>query len=233
MSNSAHPALLTRVKICGLTRSQDVQAAVQAGADAVGFVFYPPSPRAVTAEQVVKLIESVSPFVQPVGLFVDIQEAELLDILKTVRIDLLQFHGNETPEQCARLAALTGKRWIKAVQMKPDVDINPIIASYRAVGASGILLDAWHPDLFGGTGHAFDWRSFPQFEQSPDDDVEDQSNHQCPLILAGGLTPDNVADAIRQARPFAVDVSGGVESAKGIKDSTLIQRFIAAVQSAD
>lgn len=227
MSNSAHPATRTRVKICGLTRSIDVQTAVQAGADAVGFVFYAPSPRAVTREQVAKLIESVPPFVQPVGLFVDVNEAELLDILKTVRIDLLQFHGNETPEQCARLAALTGKRWMKALQMKPDVDINPIIANYRAVGASGILLDAWHPDLFGGTGHAFDWRRFPQFEQLPNNES------QCPLILAGGLTPDNVADAIRQTLPFAVDVSGGVESAKGIKDSTLIQRFIAAVQSAD
>lgn len=227
MSNSAHPALLTRVKICGLTRAIDVQAAVQAGADAVGFVFYSPSPRAVSAEQVVQLLEFVPPFVQPVGLFVDVNETELLDILKTVRIDLLQFHGNETPEECARLAALTGKRWMKAVQMKPDVDINPIIDSYRAVGASGILLDAWHPDLFGGTGHAFDWRRFPQFEQFPNNES------LCPLILAGGLTPDNVAEAIRQTRPFAVDVSGGVESAKGIKDSTLIQRFIAAVQLVD
>lgn len=227
MSNFTHPAARSRVKICGLTRSEDVQAAVQAGVDAVGFVFYPPSPRAVTAEQVAKLLKSVPPFVQSVGLFVDVNEAELLEILKTVRIDLLQFHGNETPEQCAYLAALTGKRWIKAVQMKPEVDINPIIESYRAVGASGILLDAWHPDLFGGTGHAFDWRRFPQFEQSPNIDS------QCPLILAGGLTPENVAEAIRQTSPFAVDVSGGVESAKGIKDSTLIQRFIAAVKSAD
>jgi phosphoribosylanthranilate isomerase len=214
----------TRVKICGLTRTIDVQAAIQAGADAVGFVFYSPSPRAVTAEQAVTLIESVPPFVQPVGLFVDVNEADLLEILKTVRLDLLQFHGNETPEQCAHLAALTGKRWMKAVQMKPDVDINPIIASYRAVGASGILLDAWHPDLFGGTGHAFDWRRFPQFEHSP------KNEDHCPLILAGGLTPDNVAEAIRQTQPFAVDVSGGVESAKGIKDETLIQRFIAATQ---
>jgi phosphoribosylanthranilate isomerase len=218
----------TRVKICGLTRTIDVQAAIQAGADAVGFVFYPPSPRAITAEQAATLIKSVPPFVQPVGLFVDVNEADLLEILKTVRLDLLQFHGNETPEQCAYLAALTGKRWIKAVQMKPDVDINPIIANYRAVGASGILLDAWHPDLFGGTGHAFDWRRFPQFEHS----LDDKSVHQCPLILAGGLTPDNIADAIRQTRPFAVDVSGGVESAKGIKDETLIQRFIAATQLA-
>jgi len=226
-SNSAHPATRTRVKICGLTRAQDVQAAVQAGADAVGFVFYAPSPRAVTAEQVAKLLKSVPPFVQPVGLFVDVSEAELLDILKTVRIDLLQFHGHETPEQCAHLAVLTGKRWIKALQMKPDVDILPIMDSYREVGASGILLDAWHPDLFGGTGHAFDWRRFPQFEQSS------TSESQCPLILAGGLTPDNVTEAIHQTHPFAVDVSGGVESAKGIKDQILIQRFIAAVQSAD
>ena len=218
----------TRVKICGLTRIQDVQAAIQAGADAVGFVFYPPSPRFVTAEQAAQLVQFVLPFVQPVGLFVDVSEVELLNILSTVRIDLLQFHGNETPAQCQHLATLTGKRWIKALQMKPDVDIYPIIESYRAVGASGILLDAWHPDLFGGTGHAFDWRRFPQYEQTPDH----ISQSQCPLILAGGLTPDNVADAIRQTQPFAVDVSGGVESAKGIKDSTLIQRFISATKLA-
>ncbi|MDE2420761.1 MAG: phosphoribosylanthranilate isomerase [Gammaproteobacteria bacterium] len=218
----------TRVKICGLTRTIDVHAAIQAGADAVGFVFYPPSPRFVTAEQATQLVQFVPPFVQPVGLFVDVSEAELLDILKTVRIDLLQFHGNETPEQCQHLAALTGKRWIKALQMKPDVDIYPIIESYRAAGASGILLDAWHPDLFGGTGHAFDWRRFPQYEQTPNDTLN--TERQCPLILAGGLTPDNVADAIRQTHPFAVDVSGGVESAKGIKDSTLIQHFIAATK---
>lgn len=220
----------TRVKICGLTRIQDVQAAIQAGADAVGFVFYPPSPRFVTAEQAAQLVQFVPPFVQPVGLFVDVSGVELVDILKTVRIDLLQFHGNETPEQCQHLAALTGKRWIKALQMKPDVDIYPIIDSYRAVGASGILLDAWHPDLFGGTGHAFDWRRFPQYEQTPDPITNPES--QCPLILAGGLSPENVTDAIRQTQPFAVDVSGGVESAKGIKDSTLIQRFIAATQLA-
>ena len=218
----------TRVKICGLTRPIDVQTAIGAGADAVGFVFYPPSPRAVTAQQVSHLLKNVPPFVQSVGLFVDVSESELLDILKTVRIDLLQFHGNETPEQCQHLATVTGKRWIKALQMKPDVDIYSMIETYRAVGASGILLDAWHPDLFGGTGHAFDWRRFPQYEQTPDPITNPES--QCPLILAGGLTPDNVADAIRQTQPFAVDVSGGVESAKGIKDSTLIQRFIAATQ---
>jgi phosphoribosylanthranilate isomerase len=223
--HSAHAISRTRVKICGLTRTIDVQAAIQSGADAVGFVFYPPSPRAVTAEQAVHLIESVSPFVQTVGLFVDVNEAELLDILKMVRIDLLQFHGNETPEQCQYLAKLTGKRWIKALQMKPDVDIDPIIAAYRAAGASGILLDAWHPDLFGGTGHAFDWQRFPQFEHSRNDNSD---SHQCSLILAGGLTPDNVAEAIQQTNPFAVDVSGGVESARGIKDEILIQRFIAA-----
>jgi phosphoribosylanthranilate isomerase len=222
LSYSAHHHVQrTRVKICGLTRIADVQAAIQAGADAIGFVFYPPSPRAVTAAHAAALMQSVAPFVQSVGLFVDVSEAELLDILKVVRIDLLQFHGHETPEQCARLAAKANKRWIKALQMKPDVDIDAMINSYRVVGASGILLDAWHPDLLGGTGHAFDWRRFPQ------------SDMQCPLILAGGLTPDNVASAISQTRPFAVDVSGGVESAKGIKDDALMRQFIAAAQSAD
>jgi phosphoribosylanthranilate isomerase len=224
-SQQDHRLKRIRVKICGLTRAQDVQSAIQAGADAVGFVFYPPSPRAVTAVQATQLIEFVPPFVQTVGLFVDVNEAELIEILQTVRIDLLQFHGNETPEQCHYLATLTGKRWIKALQMKPDVDIDPIIDTYRLAGASGVLLDAWHPDLFGGTGHAFDWQRFPQFEH-PRNDQSDL--YQCPLILAGGLTPDNVAEAIQQTNPFAVDVSGGVESAKGIKDETLIHRFIAA-----
>ncbi len=221
MSNSAHHAKRTRVKICGLTRTADVQSAIQAGVDALGFVFYPPSPRVVTAVHAATLMQSVSPFVQSVGLFVDVNETELLAILKVVHIDLLQFHGHETAEQCARLAVLAGKRWIKALQMKPDVDIEPIIESYRVMGASGILLDAWHPKLLGGTGHAFDWRRFPQ------------SDMQCPLILAGGLTPDNIADAIRQTRPFAVDVSGGVERAKGIKDDALIRQFMAAARLTD
>lgn len=218
-STTSTTADVPRIKICGLTRAIDIQVAIDAGAHAVGFVFYPPSPRAVTKEQAVDLVRSVPPFVQAVGLFVNVSELELVDILADVHLDLLQFHGDETPEDCERLGQLTGKRWIKALAMKPDVDIQAQIREYQAAGASGILLDAWHPKLYGGTGEAFDWNRFPH-------DVG------IPLILAGGLNADNVQAAIHAAQPFAVDVSGGVEEAKGIKSQALIERFVAQVRSA-
>ncbi len=223
LPNSLSPAKFTRVKICGLTRMVDVRAAVLAGADAVGFVFYPPSPRAVTAEHAVSLLPHVPPFVQAVGLFVNVAAADLQHILSLVTLDLLQFHGDETPEQCQQLGALTGKRWIKALQMKPEMDIQTEIKRYQDAGASGVLLDAWHPDLHGGTGHAFDWQRFPKLDAQ-----QKQVNQDAPfaLILAGGLTPENVIDAIEQTRAYAVDVSGGVEASKGIKDEGLIQKFV-------
>lgn len=208
-----------RVKICGLTRSRDVQSAVNAGADAVGFVFFPPSPRAVTAEQAATLLSVVPPFVQAVGLFVNVIEAELVGILATVHLDLLQFHGAETPAECQHLGQVTGKRWIKALQVQPEQDIAALIASFKAAGASGVLLDAWHPSLHGGTGHAFDWRLFPK------------NDEQFALILAGGLTPDNVREAVNLTHPYAVDVSGGVEESKGIKSAALIARFIQQAKS--
>ncbi|WP_410211878.1 phosphoribosylanthranilate isomerase [Aquirhabdus sp.] len=217
MSNSSSPFTSTRVKICGLTRIIDVQAVVEAGADAVGFVFYPPSPRAVTAAHAATLIPYVPPFVQAVGLFVNVDAEELQDILSYVSLDLLQFHGDETPEQCQQLGVLTGKRWIKALQMKPDMNIQTEIKRYKDAGASGVLLDAWHPDLHGGTGYAFDWARFPKPE-----DFETPFA----LILAGGLTPENVAEAIEQTHAYAVDVSGGVEASKGIKDKQAIEKFV-------
>jgi len=212
-----------RAKICGLTRVADVQAAVAAGVDAIGLVFYAPSPRAVTVPQAVELVQHVGPFVQVVGLFVNASLAEVAQVLAQVPLDLLQFHGDESPEDCALIAKVTGRRFIKAIQMKPDLDVLADITRYRAAGASGILLDAWHPDLKGGTGHAFDWQSWPTSD--------------VPLILAGGLTPDNVRDAIATTQPYAVDVSGGVEQMdvtsgkplKGVKDSQLMQRFMAGV----
>ena len=205
----------TRVKICGITRTQDIQPVIDAGADAIGFVFFPPSPRSVNAEQAKVLVQHIPAYVQAVGLFVNASKEEIAEVLKEVPLDVLQLHGDETPEQCQQIAQYTGRRWYKAIQVKPDLDIVKTIQQYQAVGASAILLDAWHPELKGGTGHSFDWSQFPQLE--------------IPLILAGGLKPENIEDAIKTTKAYAVDVSGGVESAKGIKDQQLIERFMQGV----
>ncbi|MFC6053640.1 N-(5'-phosphoribosyl)anthranilate isomerase [Acinetobacter sp. Ac_877] len=205
----------TRVKICGITRTQDIRSVVDAGADAIGFVFFPPSPRNVTIELAQKLVKQVPAYVQTVGLFVNASSDEILEVLKTVSLDVLQFHGDETPEQCQNIAKLTGRRWYKAIQVKPDLDVISTIQQYQQVGASAMLLDAWHPELKGGTGHSFDWTQFPQLD--------------IPLILAGGLKPENIEDAIKTTGAYAVDVSGGVESAKGIKDQQLIEKFMQGV----
>ncbi|MDM1336277.1 phosphoribosylanthranilate isomerase [Acinetobacter pseudolwoffii] len=205
----------TRAKICGITRVEDVHAVVNAGADAIGFVFYPPSPRAVTAEQAAQLVQAIAPYVQVVGLFVNHSANEIQDILQTVHLDIVQFHGDETPEQCQAIAQQVRRRWYKAIQVKPDLDVVAEIQGYQDAGASAVLLDAWHPDLKGGTGHSFDWETFPKLD--------------IPLILAGGLNPDNIEQAILTTQAYAVDVSGGVESAKGIKDQQLIERFMQGV----
>ncbi|WP_104504087.1 MULTISPECIES: phosphoribosylanthranilate isomerase [unclassified Acinetobacter] len=205
----------TRAKICGITRVEDVHAVVNSGADAIGFVFYPPSPRSVSAEQASVLLQAIAPYVQVVGLFVNSSAREIQAILNTVALDILQFHGDESPEQCQSIAQQVGRRWYKAIQVKPGLDVVAEIQKYQQAGASAVLLDAWHPELKGGTGHSFDWSSFPQLD--------------IPLILAGGLNPDNIEDAIHTTAAFAVDVSGGVESAKGIKDQQLIERFMQGV----
>ncbi|WP_180005546.1 MULTISPECIES: phosphoribosylanthranilate isomerase [unclassified Acinetobacter] len=205
----------TRAKICGITRTQDIQSVVQAGADAIGFVFFAPSPRSVTAAQAAELIQHVSPYVQTVGLFVNASATEIQDILKISPVDILQFHGDENPEQCKTIAQTVGRRWYKAIQVKPDLDVISEIQSFQQAGASAVLLDAWHPELKGGTGHSFDWAQFPKLD--------------IPLILAGGLKPDNIEDAIQTTGAYAVDVSGGVESSKGIKDQQLIERFMQGV----
>ena len=206
----------TRAKICGITRVEDVQSVVQSGADAIGLVFYPPSPRHVSIEQAQILVKHIPAYVQVVGLFVNATADEIAEVLKLVPLDMLQFHGDETPEHCQTIAQHTARRWYKAIQVKPDLDVIACIKKYQDAGASAVLLDAWHPELKGGTGHSFDWTQFPQLD--------------IPLILAGGLKPDNIEEAIQTAQPFAVDVSGGVESAKGIKDQQLIQRFMQGVQ---
>ena len=205
----------TRAKICGITRIEDIHSVVHAGADAIGFVFFPPSPRSVTAEQAKVLIQQVPAYVQTVGLFVNASADDIQHILKDVPLDVLQFHGDETPEQCRDIAEQVGRRWYKAIQIKPDLDVVTTIQSYQQAGASAVLLDAWHPELKGGTGHSFDWSQFPKLD--------------IPLILAGGLKPDNVEDAIKTTNAYAVDVSGGVESAKGIKDQQLIEQFMQGV----
>lgn len=199
-----------RVKICGITRVEDAQAAVAAGADALGFVFYPPSPRHVTVAQAAELVRAVSPFVTTVGLFVDPTPEDVRTVLAQVPLDLLQFHGDEPEAFCVQF----GRPWIKALRMRPELDVIAAMAAWPQ--AQGFLLDAWHPQLAGGTGETFAWDRFPRQSAKP-------------LILAGGLTPDNVAEAVRCCQPYAVDVSGGVEQSKGIKNASLIRAFIEGV----
>ena len=209
----------TRAKICGITRVQDIKAVVDAGADAIGFVFFPPSPRSVNKAEAIALVQAVPTYVQVVGLFVNATADEIAEILKDVHLDILQFHGDESPEQCQQIANHVRRRWYKAIQVKPDstsAEMIETIQQYQQVGASAMLLDAWHPELKGGTGHRFGWTQFPKLD--------------IPLILAGGLTPENVEDAIHTTGAYAVDVSGGVESSKGIKDQQLIERFMQGVQ---
>lgn len=207
-------SMRTRVKICGLTRLEDVAAAVAAGADAIGLVFHPASPRAVTAEQAGRLCAGLPPFVAAVGLFVDATEAAIQTVIDQVPLDLIQFHGDEPAEVCARF----GRRWIKAIRMRPGLDLEAQAQTYR--GSAGLLLDSFDPVLAGGTGKSFDWDRIPE-------------DLGMPIILAGGLDPQNVARAIRQVRPFGVDVSGGVESAKGIKDPIKISAFMRGVSDGD
>jgi phosphoribosylanthranilate isomerase len=204
----------TRVKICGITSNQDAMEAVRHGADAIGLVFYPPSPRAVTAEQAVHILAGLPPFVTVVGLFVDARREAILGLLQRVRIDLLQFHGNETPEQCRGL----GRPYIKAIPMKEGVDL--FVERTRFHDAAALLVDTHKPGLPGGTGETFEWEHLPH-----------GLAHS--LILAGGLTPDNVSRAIETVRPYAVDVSGGVEKSRGIKDPEKIAAFMRGVERAN
>lgn len=203
----------TRIKICGLTRPQDVRTAVDCGADAIGFVFYPPSPRAVDIEQAAGLVALLPPFVTAVGLFVNATPAEIDAVLARVPLQLLQFHGDEAESDCARY----GRPWIKAARMRPGVDLLEFSSFHPR--ASGILVDAF-VEGYGGGGRTFDWSLIPE-------------GFGRPLVLSGGLDADNVAEAVRRVRPWAVDVSSGVESAKGIKDAAKIAAFIAGVRHAD
>ncbi|EGV50146.1 phosphoribosylanthranilate isomerase [Candidatus Endoriftia persephone] len=204
----------TRVKICGITRTEDALAAVQSGADAIGLVFYPPSPRAVALDQASQIVAQLPPFVSVVGLFVDESAERIAEILARVPLGLLQFHGNETPAQCAG----HGRPWIKAIRMRDGVDL--LAEAERFADAAGLLLDSYQPGKPGGTGSTFSWDRIPT-ELAPN------------IILAGGLDPFNVESAVRQVRPYAVDVSGGVEQTKGIKDADKIAAFIEGVKRGD
>ncbi|MFC0820651.1 phosphoribosylanthranilate isomerase [Moraxella marmotae] len=205
-----------KVKFCGLTRPADVAAAVQAGADAIGLVFYPPSPRAVDIAQAKTLASGVPAFVSVVALVVNISDEQLVEIANAVPFDIIQFHGDETAADCQRQAKLVNKRWIKALRIDATChDAAKIFAmteQFAQAGAAAILLDAYHADKFGGTGERFDWSLI-------DGDLP------LPVILAGGLTVENVAQTA-DLPIYAVDVSGGIEQAHGIKDAQKMQDFI-------
>ena len=204
----------TRVKICGFTRVEDAVYAAQLGVDAIGLVFYPPSPRHVEIEQAVKIVNVLPAFTSVVALFVDEQEARIREVLARVPIDCIQFHGDEHAKDCR----IYGKRYIKAVRMQDGIDIGALAHHYR--DAAGLLLDAFHPGAKGGTGSQFDWGLIPK---------------QCrlPVILAGGLDETNSKQAVESVRPYALDVSSGVEAEKGIKDSLKMAAFIQQVNEGD
>lgn len=196
-----------RVKICGITSVDDARTVVDAGADALGLVFYAASPRSVTMEQAREIALAAGPFTVVTGLFVNADPEFMAAVLAKVPLQLLQFHGDETPDYCESFQ----RPYMKAIRMRPELDVMAAIASYP--GASGILLDAYRPGVPGGTGETFDWARVPQSSTKP-------------IILAGGLTPANVAEAINATHVYGVDVSGGVESAPGKKDHGKITSFI-------
>ncbi len=214
----------TRIKICGITRLEDLHAAVDAGADALGFVFYPKSPRYVAPEQFGLLARAVPPFVSTVALFVNPGIEEVDAVLAAGQVSLLQFHGDETAGQCAAIAARVQRPFVRAYRVKPDTSASDLLScelAYRAASPwfSGLLLDAY-VDAYGGAGKVFDWSLIPK-ELAPR------------VVLSGGLSVQNATDAVVRVRPYAVDISSGVEQQKGIKDARKIAAFVAAVRVAD
>jgi phosphoribosylanthranilate isomerase len=207
----------TRIKICGITRAQDARAAARAGADAIGLVFYPPSPRYLSAERAVEIRDALPPFVQSVALFVNPDAAQVAQVLQRVRPALLQFHGEETPEFCAQF----GVPFVKAYRVRSGASAGEHALEYlRPFSRAAAWLFDSHVPEYGGAGETFDWSVLPATEERP-------------VILSGGLSRDNVAEAVRRVRPWGVDVSSGVESAKGVKDAAKIAAFIAEVRNAD
>ena len=206
--------MATAVKICGITRAEDALAAARAGAHAIGLVFYEPSPRYVQPARAADIIRVLPPFITTVGLFVDAPVAAVRAALSQAALQLLQFHGAETPQFCRQF----GRPYVKTVRMKEGVDLLQYARDYR--DAKALLLDSYVEGLHGGSGAAFDWGLVPP-------------GLPLPVILSGGLTVENVGDAVRRVRPSAVDVSSGVESAKGVKDAARIAAFIKGVRNAD
>ncbi|HEX6529724.1 MAG TPA: phosphoribosylanthranilate isomerase [Burkholderiales bacterium] len=204
--------LRTRVKICGITRPADAAAAARAGADAIGLVFYPPSPRYLSVERAREIRDALPPFVQAVGLFVNADAAQVAQVIGRVHPAMLQFHGEETPEFCTQF----GLPYVKACRVKKGVSALEYLRPFSQ--AAAWLFDSYVPE-YGGVGESFDWSLVPNTDK--------------PVILSGGLSSLNVADAIRRVRPWGVDVSSGVESGKGIKDAAKIAAFIAEVRNAD
>ena len=204
---------MTRIKICGITNSDDALLACDSGADAIGLVFYPPSPRFVSIEQALQVVNSLPPFISTVALFVNAQREEIEQVIDQVAIDLLQFHGDEPEAFCASF----NRPYIKAVRMKDRLDLYAVQDEYAS--ARGLLLDTYKKGIPGGTGEAFNWHKVPH-------------DLQLPVILAGGLTADNIAAAITQVKPYAVDVSGGVEASKGKKDKQKVMQFTVQAKQA-
>ena len=202
---------MTKIKICGLRDREHAQIAAHAGADAIGLVFYAPSPRYVDVATARNICLALPPFVSRVGLLVNAEPQQIETILQKVPLSLLQFHGDEDNAMCQRF----GMPFIKALRVQESMDIEAEMA--RFPDACGFLLDAYHPQHYGGSGVCFDWQQFPHSAEQP-------------IILAGGLTPDNVGDAVHTLTPYAVDVSSGVEQEKGVKDATKIRAFCAAVK---
>lgn len=204
---------MVRVKICGITRVEDALSCARLGADAIGLVFYAPSTRNVTVEQARAILAALPPFITTVGLFVDAQAAEVQAVLDQLPLEVLQFHGNEPVQYCRSF----GRPYLKALRVKPGVDLVQYASAYS--GARALLLDAHIEGVAGGSGQTFDWSLIPP-------------RLSLPVVLSGGLSPDNVAEGIRRIQPAAVDVSSGVEAAKGIKDAEKIAAFMQGVRNA-
>lgn len=208
---------MTAIKICGITREQDALAAARCGANAIGLVFYAQSPRYVTPARATELMCALPPFVMSVGLFVDASADEVTRTLAAARVDLLQFHGNESPAYCRQISRQCGVPYLKAARVRPGLDLLQYAHDYH--DAKALLLDAYVEGAHGGTGSTFDWALIPK-------------NLPLPVVLSGGLTPENVTMAIQAVRPWAVDVSSGVEISKGIKDTAKIAAFVTGVRNA-
>ena len=204
----------TRIKMCGMTRAEDVTSACEQGADLIGMVFYPPSPRSVTLQQVQSLVRAVTPGVSIATLFVNADAGFVREVVTEARADLIQFHGDESVEFCEQF----GVRYLKAIRVKDDQQLASACAQYQ--GADGLLLDAYVKGQPGGTGQAFDWGLIP-------------ASITPRLFLAGGLTPENVHAAVSSVKPYAVDVSGGIEVSKGVKSPERMEAFIREVRRAD